>query len=104
MSRTEIKVCGLTSASDARLCAELGVNMLGLNFSSQSARCISGAQAREIVGAVRKEFPETKLIGLFVDQPLDLVQSAIDKLGLDGVRGSRATIVRRVLQCARQFA
>ncbi|MGZ4983106.1 MAG: phosphoribosylanthranilate isomerase, partial [Chthoniobacterales bacterium] len=86
MSKPQIKVCGLTNTVDAHLCAALGVDMLGLNFSPQSLRCLDVKEAREIVSVVRADFPQVKLIGLFVDQPLDLVQGTISDLLLDGVQ------------------
>ncbi|MGZ4985321.1 MAG: phosphoribosylanthranilate isomerase, partial [Chthoniobacterales bacterium] len=86
MSKPQIKVCGLTNTVDAHLCAALGVDMLGLNFSPQSLRCLDVKEAREIVSVVRADFPQVKLIGLFVDQPLDFVQGTISDLLLDGVQ------------------
>jgi phosphoribosylanthranilate isomerase len=86
MSETRIKVCGLTSADDARLCASIGADMLGLNFSPQSSRCINAEKAGEIMSAARSDFPAVKFIGVFVDQPLGFVQRTIDDLALDGVQ------------------
>jgi phosphoribosylanthranilate isomerase len=77
MSKTKIKICGLTNAGDARLCAEMGVDMLGLNFSPQSVRCIDLAAARQILSAVRSDYPEMKFIGLFVDQAMDLLKGVV---------------------------
>ena len=86
MAETKIKVCGLTSPAEARFCAGLGVDFIGLNFSPQSPRCINEDRAAEIIGDVRPDFSQTKFIGLFVDQPLDFVQETIDRLQLDGVQ------------------
>lgn len=81
--RIAIKVCGLTSASDALMCADLGVEMLGLNFSPLSLRCISFAVAEEIAEAVRAR---VKLVGIFVNQPRELVEQTARDLSLDAVQ------------------
>lgn len=81
-----IKICGVTNASDARLCAELGVQMIGLNFSPQSKRRISADNAREIVDAVRPGFPAVKFVGVFVDQELGFVREIARELRLDAVQ------------------
>ncbi|MDQ2918408.1 MAG: phosphoribosylanthranilate isomerase [Verrucomicrobiota bacterium] len=99
MSEIVIKICGLTNPGDARVCAEMGVHMLGLNFSPQSARRITVKRAEEVIGAVRDDFPRLKLIGLFVDQPIDFVQNATEMLELDGVQlhgAETPEFVRRV--------
>jgi len=83
---TQVKVCGVTNVTDARICAEAGVQMIGLNFSPQSPRCISQETAAEIVHATRRQFPAAKFIGVFVDQDRDFVQKTIDALKLDGVQ------------------
>jgi phosphoribosylanthranilate isomerase len=49
---THVKVCGVTSVSDAVACAELGVSAIGLNFVPSSPRCITLERAREIASAV----------------------------------------------------
>lgn len=50
---THVKVCGVTTVSDAVACAELGVAAIGLNFVPSSPRCITLERAREIAGAIR---------------------------------------------------
>ena len=61
-------------------------DFIGLNFSPQSSRCIGKDEAAKIIGAACTDFPETKFIGVFVDQSLDFVQQMVDDLGLDGVQ------------------
>jgi phosphoribosylanthranilate isomerase len=48
-----VKICGVTTVSDAQACAELGASAIGLNFVPTSPRCISVERAREISRAVR---------------------------------------------------
>ncbi len=47
-----IKVCGVTNVADARMCAEEGVDAIGVNFVPGSPRCIDVDRAREISDAV----------------------------------------------------
>jgi phosphoribosylanthranilate isomerase len=81
-----IKVCGLTQVEDALLCGELGVKMLGLNFSSQSKRSLSPGRARALIEAVRPRFPEIEFVGVFVNQPIDFVRAVGRDLHLDAVQ------------------
>ena len=44
-----VKICGVTNLEDALLAAELGAHAIGLNFYSESPRCVSPFTAAEIV-------------------------------------------------------
>ena len=81
-----VKVCGITNADDAMACAAAGVQMLGLNFSPRSLRCISPANAAEIIARVCARFRKTKFVGVFVDQPRELIESLVEDLALDAVQ------------------
>jgi phosphoribosylanthranilate isomerase len=81
-----VKVCGITNVDDAIACAAAGVEMLGLNFSPQSFRCISPEKAREIVAAGRAEFGKTKFVAVFVDKEREFVQTLVKDLALDAVQ------------------
>lgn len=81
-----VKVCGITAIADALSCATAGVEMLGLNFSPQSLRCISLDNGIEIVAAVRARFERTRFVGVFVDQELELVHRIATELALDAVQ------------------
>lgn len=85
-NRMAIKVCGVTSTFDALVCAEMGVEMIGLNFSPQSPRCISPATAAEIIAAVRPQFRAINFVGVFVNQEIELVQKITRILALDAVQ------------------
>ena len=83
MTRTRVKVCGVTRPRDAELAVSLGADLIGLNFWPGSPRVVSLERAREIAAAVAGE---ATLVGVFVNQsrreigelerrvPLDLVQ------------------------------
>lgn len=49
---TRIKICGVMSVDQARACADVGIDSIGINFVSSSARRIDEATARAIVRAV----------------------------------------------------
>ena len=84
-SSMAVKVCGLTSVEDALVCAEAGIEMLGLNFSPQSVRCISPSLGREITTKIRARF-SPRFVGVFVDQPAEFVEEISRDLNLDAVQ------------------
>jgi phosphoribosylanthranilate isomerase len=61
---TQIKICGVTNANDARTCVELGADMLGFNFYSASPRYIEPTIVRGIVDVLPAG---TWAVGVFVD-------------------------------------
>ena len=85
-NQVAVKVCGVTVVEDALACAAAGVQMVGLNFSRASVRCISLTKGIEITAHVRKQFPQTRFVGVFLDQDLELVQKHARDLSLDAVQ------------------
>jgi len=64
MTPIQIKLCGVTNVNDARMCAELGADMIGFNFYPQSPRYIEPKIARQLV----EMLPTNTLpVGVFVD-------------------------------------
>src|SRR5215471_3406056 len=63
-TRTQIKICGVTNASDARACVELGADMIGFNFYPPSPRYVQPIVVRRIVDALPAG---TRAVGVFVD-------------------------------------
>ena len=61
---TQIKICGVTSANDARACVELGADMIGFNFYRKSSRYIEPADVRRILDALPAQICA---VGVFVD-------------------------------------
>jgi hypothetical protein len=49
-----VKCCGITSKDDAEVAVQNGADLVGIIFAPKSARCVTNAQAKEIVIAVRK--------------------------------------------------
>jgi phosphoribosylanthranilate isomerase len=84
-----VKICGITSSDDALLAAEAGADAIGLNFYSQSPRCVSPDQAEEIVTRLREEYSpaQVQVVGVFVNHSLDEILWAIRDASLfaDGI-------------------
>jgi phosphoribosylanthranilate isomerase len=74
-----VKICGLTSAHDALVCAEAGADWIGLNFHPGSPRFISRAQAAAIVAVLP---PSVSAVGVFVNRPAAEVGDIASDLGL----------------------
>jgi phosphoribosylanthranilate isomerase len=71
MTPIQIKICGITNATDAKACIDLGAQMIGLNFYPQSARYIQPEVARQIVQTLPTN---TRAVGVFVDGNADAIR------------------------------
>jgi phosphoribosylanthranilate isomerase len=78
-----IKICGVTTADDARLAAEAGADAIGLNFYPPSPRSVLPSQAMAIIRVLP---PFTAPVGVFVGQPLRQVCAIAYQLGLRAVQ------------------
>jgi indole-3-glycerol phosphate synthase/phosphoribosylanthranilate isomerase len=56
-----VKVCGVTNADDAHVACQAGANLIGVIFVPKSKRCVTKAQAKAVVEAVRA-FGERKSV------------------------------------------
>ncbi|MGE4263672.1 MAG: phosphoribosylanthranilate isomerase [Desulfovibrio sp.] len=65
MSRALVKICGQTRPDTARLCAELGADMLGFIFHPKSPRCTAPALPASLL------LPGVLKVGVFVDQSVN---------------------------------
>ena len=79
MTRTRIKICGITNHEDAANAVASGADALGFNFFKGSVRYISIGKAAEICADV-PAFVAT--VGLFVNEPLADVKRIIGTLRL----------------------
>ena len=78
-----VKICGITNVEDAQAAVRSGANGLGFVFWPDSPRCLDPERAREIVAAV----PHTVMIvGVFVNQAADYINTVADRVGLDAVQ------------------
>lgn len=77
MTRTRIKICGITRPEDARTAIDGGADALGLVFYSKSPRSVSLEQAREIAEVVP---PFVSLVTLFVNETADAIFHVLQEL------------------------
>lgn len=78
-----VKICGVTTLDDARMCVEAGADAVGLNFWPRSVRRCDEQTARAIVAALKGQ---TLFVGVFVDQPPEEVARLKHEVGLDCVQ------------------
>jgi phosphoribosylanthranilate isomerase len=78
-----VKICGITSAEDARFAAEAGADAVGINFYEGSPRACSRAAARAIADALPAGVCK---VGVFVNASLESIRSAAEEVGLDLVQ------------------
>lgn len=82
---TRIKICGVTLPDDAARVAATGVDYLGLNFWPRSKRYLAAERAPAVAAAARAAGP-ARLVGLFVNQPLDDIAAIARDVGLDALQ------------------
>ena len=70
---TLVKVCGITTIEDARLCVDAGVYALGFNFYPKSPRYIEPSRAAEIIDQLPSEL---MTVGVFVNEDREFVKTA----------------------------
>jgi phosphoribosylanthranilate isomerase len=96
---TRVKICGITTWDDARLCIDLGASALGFNFYPPSPRVISPADAWSII---RRLPPFVETVGVFVNWPPLVVDAMARALRLGSVQLHGAESPREVEQLARK--
>lgn len=79
MSRTRIKICGLTRAQDVRAAVDGGADAIGLVFYPPSPRAVSIEQAAELV-ALLPLFVTS--VGLFVNPAPGEVEAVLERVPL----------------------
>nr|ODO04012.1 anthranilate synthase/indole-3-glycerol phosphate synthase/phosphoribosylanthranilate isomerase [Cryptococcus depauperatus CBS 7855] len=112
--RPLVKICGIRNTGDAKLAIGAGADLLGVILVSGTKRCISPSVAQEISAIVRSARSQTLhqprqtssgpepwfatqtstlfsrkkplLVGVFQNQPLSEIISAVDEIGLDLVQ------------------
>lgn len=80
---TRVKVCGITTAEDARLAVDLGADALGFVFYPASPRYIAPPEAAEIIRGCP---PFVAPVGVFVDCPYEEIDSIVAQCGLTAVQ------------------
>jgi phosphoribosylanthranilate isomerase len=80
MTRTRVKICGITRIEDGLAAARAGADAIGFVFWPGSPRAVAATQARAIAAALP---PFVTTVGLFVDPAPDDVRATLDALPLD---------------------
>lgn len=78
--RTRVKICGVTRTDDALEAVACGVDALGFNFFSGSARYVDADTAEDIIGGLPAFVTS---VGVFVDAAPDLVERVLAQAPLD---------------------
>jgi phosphoribosylanthranilate isomerase len=81
-NRTQVKICGITTLEDARFASGALADFLGFIFYSDSPRYVEPAKA----GAIINWIEGPRKVGVFVNQPLDDVNSIATQTGIDLVQ------------------
>ncbi len=81
-----IKICGIKTLNDARAAIESGADYLGFNFYPKSVRFVEKETCAEITSALKREHPQIKLVGVFVNSPVDEVKNILETCHLDLVQ------------------
>jgi phosphoribosylanthranilate isomerase len=74
-----VKICGITSAEDARVCVEAGADALGFIFVERTPRFVTAAQARAVIATLP---PFVTPVGVFWDHPSGHVKAVSEECGL----------------------
>lgn len=80
---TKVKICGITSLDDALVAVDAGADALGFVFFEKSPRNVDPEQAAGIIAHLP---PFVQVVGLFVNAPLEFVNTTADRCGLDIVQ------------------
>jgi indole-3-glycerol phosphate synthase/phosphoribosylanthranilate isomerase len=85
-----VKICGITSAEDARAAIQAGADMLGFNFYPPSPRFITADAAAAIIRDIQPEIEgasrSVSMVGVFVNESVDAVTETADAARLDGIQ------------------
>jgi len=80
ITRTRVKICGITSIQDAHNVCAAGADSIGLVFYEKSPRNVSITQAKVICDSLP---PFVTCVGLFLDASSDFVNSVLTEVKLD---------------------
>ena len=80
LSRTRVKICGITRQEDALAAVDAGADAIGLVFYEPSPRSVSIKQAALIAKAIP---PFVTIVALFVDPDKSWVERVLENLRID---------------------
>ena len=83
VSKTQIKICGVTSVTQALEIASLGVNAIGIISVEESPRYVLPSKKKEIFENLSKNYPKVKRVSVIkniqMNQILEYLQSDINE-------------------------
>jgi len=71
VSKTQIKICGVTSVTQAIEIATLGVDAIGIISVKESPRYVYPSKKREIFETLSKIFPKVKRVSVIKNEPIN---------------------------------
>lgn len=80
---TKIKICGIKTVCDALAAIEAGADYLGFNFYPKSPRFIERQACAEITSVLKREYPQVRLVGVFVNSSVEEVKDTLQACSLD---------------------
>ena len=80
---TIIKICGIKTLKDALAAIESGADYLGFNFYPKSVRFIEKSTCAEITSVLKREHLQIKLVGVFVNSPVEEIKDILQTCHLD---------------------
>jgi len=80
---TKIKLCGLMRPEDIEAANELCPDYVGFVFASKSKRYVSAEEAKNLKAQLR---PEIKAVGVFVNEKIETVLSAVTASIIDAAQ------------------
>ena len=90
---TKTKICGIKTLKDALAAIDAGADYLGFNFYAKGVRFIGKQTCAEITSVLKKEHPQIKLVGVFVNSSVEEVKDilATCSLALAQLHGDEST-------------
>ncbi len=82
--KVKVKICGIKTIEVAQAASDAGADFLSFNFVSTSKRFIKPEIAKEINSRLRKNI--IKIVGVFQNEKIDVVNKLINFLKLDYVQ------------------
>lgn len=83
MTKTYVKICGMTNLDDALEAVSAGADLIGFIFYEKSPRSIQPLEAANIVAALRSKSLTFKTVGVFVNAAANEIQNIQSQVKFD---------------------
>jgi len=80
---TKIKICGIKTLRNALIAIDAGADYLGFNFYPKSPRFVDKETCAQITSVLKREHPNVKLVGVFVNSPVEEIKTILNICSLD---------------------